>query len=360
MPDFDILLYGATGYTGKLIARELDVRRASFAVAGRDRAKLESLSRVLASKPEVVVAPLDDTLALAAAAKRSKMVLGAAGPYSKFGAPVRSAALAAGVHYGDITGEQPFMLDTYGLDAAARDAGIVLVNGLGFDVVPSDFAASLAAKALGEPVDSLDLGIASNSKLSGGTKRSMAASGGAGGYWKDGKLHAAAPGRFARDFEFPAPLGNQRGVFIPWGDVATAPRSTGARVVRTFFTMPRARARSIRIAGPLASLGARIPFVRRRAEAAAAKASEGPSPEERARYRFSILAEAKSRDGRIARALVSGRDPYGLTGATAAEAALRIVRGEVKQSGALTPAQAFDVQDFLKSVDKFEVTARVL
>jgi short subunit dehydrogenase-like uncharacterized protein len=103
--DPEIVVYGATGYTGRLICHELVRKNVAFAIAGRDHAKLTALAASLKPSPEVIVAALDDAAALQAMAARGKAVLACAGPFAKLGRPVLAAAIAAGRHYLDITGE---------------------------------------------------------------------------------------------------------------------------------------------------------------------------------------------------------------------------------------------------------------
>lgn len=353
MRDVDVVLYGATGYTGRLIARELDARGARFALAGRDAARLSELSASLASKPETIVAALDRAHELTAMARRARVVLSAAGPFVTMGPPVLDAALREGAHFGDITGEQAFLRAAWERDADARAAGVTVVNGLGFDVVPSDFAAALAARALPD-VASLDLAIRSRAGTSRGTKRSMAASASRGWWFDDGRYRNGPPGRFARAFAFPGE-GPRRAAFVPWGDVVTAPRSTGARRVRTFFALPPSRVRLLSLAWPLVDAARRLPWTASRLAARAAAAKEGPSAESRAKATFAILAEARSATGATSRALATGRDPYGLTGASAAEAALRLARGDVAGRGVLTPSQAFPVEPFARALSAFDL-----
>src|SRR4051812_13953515 len=95
-----IVVYGATGYTGRLVCAELARRGASFAVAGRDAGKLEKLARSLAAEPEIVVAGLepDELLRMA---ERGRVILDCAGPFARYGRPVQDAALAAGRHFLD-------------------------------------------------------------------------------------------------------------------------------------------------------------------------------------------------------------------------------------------------------------------
>lgn len=356
--DFDVVLYGATGYTGQLIAEALDDEGASFAVAGRDPARLTALSSRLPSKPETIAVGIDDAPGLREMAGRARAVCSAAGPFARLGPPVVRGALAAGTSFVDITGEQAFLRWCQEHDQAVREAGVALINATGFDVVPSDLASVLACEGLPE-VASLELCIATNARMSQGTRRSGVENAHRGAWYDDGTFRVGPAGRFVRSFELPEPLGERTAVFIPWGDCVTAPRSTGAKRVRTFFMASPEKARSLHLSWPLMYGAAQVPFVRERL---ARKVASGgnQSAEERANARFTILAEATAPDGEIQRAVVEGCDPYGLTGVSAAKASLALARGEVEGIGVMTPSQALDIEAFAKGLGAFEVGWRRL
>lgn len=358
-PEHDVVLYGATGYTGQLIAQDLAEQEASFAIAGRSRQRLEQVAAELPADPEILVASVDDPDALEAMAELTRVVASAAGPFRKLGPPVMQAAIRAGRHFIDTTGEQGYLRWAHAQDEQARQAGVTVVNATGFDVVPSDLSAVLATEQLEDPV-SVDIAIATNSRLSDGTKRTMATS--TGEWWKyeDGRFTKAVPGRHLRSFDLPEAGGPKTGVFIPWGDCATAPRSTGADNVRTFFVVPRKKARRYNMLWPLQHAATWVPGIDRILESQAPDDRGGPSPEDRERSWFTILAEAEGADGQRARAVVEGSDPYGLTGAATSRFALSLARGEVDETGVLTPTEAFGTQRVPKLLPDFIDDARVL
>src|SRR3954451_19645196 len=150
-----IAVYGATGFTGRLVAAELRRRGAEFVLSGRNPAKLEILAEEVGGA-ETKVARLDDPESLRALLEPCSAVISCAGPFVQHGEPVVAAAIESGTHYLDTTGEQPFMrtvFERYG-DAAER-AGVALVTAMGFDYVPGDMIAALTAGS--GPVDEVAL-----------------------------------------------------------------------------------------------------------------------------------------------------------------------------------------------------------
>ena len=154
--DLDVVVFGATGVTGRRVAAYLAERAketgAHWAAAARDAAKLERvLDEAGVSAPETVVADLDDPESLAAMASRARVVLNLVGPYTLYGRPVIEACVAGGAHYADLTGEIPFvrqMIDAFA-DRAAQ-AGVKLVQVCGFESLPPDLAVLLAAETARE------------------------------------------------------------------------------------------------------------------------------------------------------------------------------------------------------------------
>jgi saccharopine dehydrogenase (NAD+, L-lysine-forming) len=153
--------------------------------------------------------------------------------------------------------------------------------------------------------------------------------------------------------QFPPPVGDRVCVSIPWGDLATAPRSTGARTVRTYMAVPPAAARLM----PVVGLGAKLlklGLARRAAEAWVASLPEGPNEAERARSRSAIVAEAQT-GSRVARAWVTDGDGYDFTAHAAVECAVRAAAPAFDKVGALTPTQAFGARELLEALAPFGV-----
>ncbi len=181
--EFDLALFGATGFTGGLTADYLAAHAPEglrWALVGRNRPKLEAVAaRLAAASPEAPVPALlaadaADAAALARVAGSAKVVITTVGPYALYGAPLVAACAAAGTDYVDLTGEPEFV-DRMWLenDAAARKSGARLVHCCGFDSVPHDLGAYFTVKQLPEGVPLTVNGyVRSNASFSGGTYHS--------------------------------------------------------------------------------------------------------------------------------------------------------------------------------------------
>ncbi|HEY5335216.1 MAG TPA: saccharopine dehydrogenase NADP-binding domain-containing protein, partial [Mycobacteriales bacterium] len=143
--DHDVVLYGATGYVGALIADYLAYAAPSgtkIALAGRNLQKLEQLRAALPEAARdwpLLVADTGDPAAVQAMAASTNVLATTVGPYAKYGVPVVAACARSGTHYADLTGEPLFhrdMIDTYGKEAA--DTGAKIVHSCGYDSIPSD------------------------------------------------------------------------------------------------------------------------------------------------------------------------------------------------------------------------------
>src|SRR5687768_7026139 len=130
------LLYGATGYTGRLITRVAAEYGVRPILAGRNRAAVAALAHEHGLEHRAFA--LDDVAAMYRALGAVSAVLHCAGPFSRTSEPMASACIRTGTHYIDITGEIDVMEQLHARDAEAREARVMLLPGAGFDVVPSD------------------------------------------------------------------------------------------------------------------------------------------------------------------------------------------------------------------------------
>ena len=359
-----IAVYGATGYTGRLVAGELRRRGADFILAGRNADKLEIVAEDIGGAP-TKAAPLDDEAALRELFEPCAAVIACAGPFKLYGEPVLAAAIDSATHYLDTTGEQPFMrkvFEEYGEPAA--DAGVAAVTAMGFDYVPGDMIAALTAEDMG-PLD--EIVLAYYAKGFGATRgTALSAIGMLGGgdvEFREGELEAGSQSVSRGSWEFPEPIGSQRMVRYPAGEHITVPRHVQTRNVRTMLNassvMPHPRlAIAAPIAMPAVQLAVRTP-IRRVLEAGIARLPEGPDTEDRRKMRFVIICEA-AQGSRRRRGVVSGSDAYGLTARTTVAGALECAQPGYDRSGALAPSEAFDPREFLRSLSSAGVSYEVM
>lgn len=341
-----ITVYGATGFTGRLICASLARRKVPFRIAGRDEEKLRRLAGSLGKVPgEIVdVASLDDERALERMAARSRVVLDCAGPFATMGKAVLDACLEAKTHFLDITGEVDWMHATVVRHEEIAKRKIAAVNAVGFDVIPTDAAAALAAEALGGKTESLRIAIcALRARATQGTTRSLLGILEGGGLARrNGDLVREPLGVERWTVPFPAPIGPRETMSGPLGDLVTADRTTGAKNIRCFVSLPR---RMMRVA-PLAARSLRLPGVRALLERWVRTMPEGPSESSRKRAVCSAFAEA-SRAGDARSAWVTLGDAYELTGESAALAAVLAAEPSFEGRGALSPVQAFGAKRLL-------------
>src|SRR2546423_6243627 len=303
------LLYGANGYTGELIARHSAQYDLQPILAGRNEKALVSLSKRLNFPYRVI--ELDDTTNLKAALRDVKVVVHAAGPFQFTARQMIDACLETGTHYLDINGDIVVfeMLKKY--DAAARLSGIMILPGVGFDVVPTDCIAVLLKKQLPDSIK-LKLAFASLSGgLSHGTATTMANKLGEGGaVRKNGKIIRTALGHKGMYVDF-----GVKKLFvmsIPWGDIATAYTSTGIPNIETFTSVSPAVYRILKLQ-PLFNWLLRTNFIRKQIMKKIDQRPAGPRDEEREKSRSLIWGEVTNAGGKTARAWLNAPNGYTLT-----------------------------------------------
>ncbi len=333
------MIYGATGYTGRLVAREAVRRGERPVLAGRQAAAVEALARELGLPFRV--AALDDPAALEralAGPPRVAAVLHCAGPFVVTSAPMVAACLKAGVHYLDITGELTVFEAVLAAGPAAREAGVALVPGVGFDVVPSDCLAARLGDAL---VDATELVLAFSSDrgtYSGGTLRTMVESlSHAGAVRRGGRIVPVPIAHDVREIEFGC--GRRLAMTIPWGDVATAYHTTGIPDIRVYAaTPPRIVRRARRLRPFLPLLGTRP--AKRLLQKAISRRVTGPAPEVRDTARVHLWGEVRNAAGDRVTATLETPEAYRFTAESAVECMLRVLAGRV-MPGSWTPGRAF-------------------
>jgi short subunit dehydrogenase-like uncharacterized protein len=376
--DLDVLLLGATGFTGRLVAAELAARTAGtrlrWGVAGRDPVRLAALAGALPGAPEAVVVDVRDPTALAAAVARTRVVATTVGPYARLGLPVARACAAAGTQYADITGEPAFVRTLEReVDATARATGATMVVCCGFDAVPHDLGVQLAVAQLPDGADVVARGyVRARGRPSGGTARTaldavaghrrdedhgedtddaVGATGGAGASAARGP-DVRPVARLVLGTHRPERLGGWA-VPLPTVDPLIVRRSArvlpgyGATFAYGHFAHVR---RTTTLLGAGAGLGAAALAARTRPGRAVLERlipgeGEGPDDAARAAGRFTVLILATGHGARAEDDVrvvvrVRGGDPgYGETSRMLAEAALTLASDERPDAvGVVTPA----------------------
>jgi short subunit dehydrogenase-like uncharacterized protein len=342
-PPQPLLIYGAYGFTGRLLVREAVARGLRPVLAGRRRQPLEALARELDLPWRV--AALDRPRELRASLGDIELVIHAAGPFIRTAPPMVAVCLDAGVHYIDITGEVPVFEAIYDLDERARDAGVVLIPGVGFDVVPTDAVATLLRRALPDAT-SLEIGVFSPGPASGGTLATVCEHL-PGGLWvrRNGLLEQIRPGRpdllAEIDFGPGDPGGVRRVTPYTWGDLSSAWRSTGIPNITCYMVTSRRTARLLPSVLPLLRVGLSIPPIRRAAQGWIRRTARGPSREIREEGRTRLWGRVTEEAGRTASAILETLEAYRFTAVAGIRAAEEVLATSSPLAGAHTPSTAF-------------------
>jgi saccharopine dehydrogenase (NAD+, L-lysine-forming) len=340
------MIYGATGYTGRLAA-QLAVRRGDRPVlSGRNAEAVAALATELGLPHRAV--SLDDAAGLRSALGDVAAVAHCAGPFDRTSEPMVRACLDTGTHYLDITGEIEVFEAVFTRDAEARAAGVVLLPGAGFDVVPTDCLASRLYAAL-PSATTLELAFLAGGGMSPGTTKS-ALRGLAGGNLRrvDGRLVPTPLGQPRRMVPFPS--GDREVGAIRWGDLSTAHRSTGIGTITVYTRVPRPRGFGEAVLRGLTRFGP----TRALADRMVTRGVSGPDDGRRARSGSEVWGEVRDPAGESRQATLTGPNGYDLT----ADALLRAVsyvmagRGPAGpiEPGAHTPSTALGA-DFVRELD---------
>lgn len=337
------MVYGANGFTGRLIAEEAVRRGHRPVLAGRSAEKVRPIAERLGLSWAAF--GLDEIPAIVAALEGVGLVLHAAGPFSRTSEPMVTACLARGAHYLDITGELHVIASTIDRDAEARRRGVALLPAVGLDVVPSDCLAKHVADRMPD-ARFLEIALAVGATPSAGTAKTMI-EGLAGGNFarREGPLVPVPFGGEVRTFRFSDR--ERAAVSVPWGDLETAYKSTGIPNITVFSALPPALARSLRLLGPTLAAAMKSDRLRGMVQRFAERHVHGPDEARRGSERSYFYACARNAGGRTVEGWLETAEGYGFT----AKAAVLAVERTLAESpaGALTPSLAFGA-DFVLSV----------
>lgn len=332
-----VLIYGSYGYTGDLIARFAKEDKIDVVLSGRNSRRLQEQASRYGF--ESVLADVSHPDSIRNALRDVDVVIHCAGPFAHTYEAMARACLETGTHYTDITGEAEVYEGLWAMDEQAKRAGLMLLPGTGFDVVPSD---CLAAHLKSRCPDATHLELAFRGRgggVSHGTAKTMAENFHLGGtIRRDGRLERVPVAYKTRVIDF----GDGRPTHcmsIPWGDVVTAYKSTGIPNILVYTGVPKRPAQMLRFARPLLPLFGTRPvqnMIRKRIEAAPA----GPDDQARSTAYNELWGEAKAEDGRTAVSRLRTPEGYTLTAKMALSIAQKICRGE-QTPGFQTPSTAY-------------------
>lgn len=306
-----LLIYGATGYTGRMAAGRAKALGLTFEIAGRNHQRLAALAAHLDVPFRVFDTGADAENVLSDVS----VLLNFAGPFAHTAEPLMRACIKAGVDYLDITAEINVYRLAERLGAEAASNHVMLLPGVGWDVVPTDSLAVHVAKRVERPL-ALSIALQVPGSMSRGSAMSVSEIISAGVLARvDGEL-VATPDATPRHFDF----GDGPVLCVPlsFGDLVTGWHSTGIPNIAMF----------VHIAGDAFPEGdlSQLP--------------DGPTSEERDAHRARAVVEVTGADGAIARSVIETVNGYSYTPLAAVEAARRVLEGE-RRPGFATPAQVF-------------------
>ena len=336
------LIYGANGYTGELITRFAVERGMKPLLAGRNAIAVEALAKK--HHLDYQVFSLDEAYRIDNVLQSVDMVLHCAGPFSRTARPMVEACLRNKKHYTDITGEIAVFEACAALDKKAQEAGIMLMPGVGFDVVPTDCLAKHLKGRL-PTATRLSLAFYGVGRLSHGTQATMIMNIGKGGaIRRDGKITGVPAAWKTREIDFGEVT--KSGVTIPWGDVATAFYSTDVPNIEVYTVVPPSNLKMMKASRYLGWLLATKPFqdyLQKKIPAG------GPSDAEREKGKTLLWGEASDRNGNRVESRMQGPEGYTITAIAALNIAQKILDGKFTP-GYQTPAKAYGA-DLVLEID---------
>jgi short subunit dehydrogenase-like uncharacterized protein len=348
-----VVVFGATGYTGRLTAEALVARGVRPVLAARDPVKLGKLADELGGDLETHVADVSRPPSVASLVEEGDVLLTTVGPFHRWGDPAAEAAIAKRAHYIDSTGETPFIrkvFERYGPRAEA--AGIAMVTAFGYDWVPGNLAAGLALREAGEVAVRIDTGYYNSgpARPSGGTAASIAGILTEPSFaFRDGEVRTVRSADRYRTF----PLnGRERpAAAVGSSEAFTVPRlSDRVREVNSYLGWFGPMTRVVQGSSLVGAALFRTPGARKAAARLAHRyvkgSTGGPNAEERAKVKSHIFAEAFDASGRrLAHVYLTGVDGYTFTAEMLAWGAERAATGGVRGTGALGPVDGFGLDE---------------
>ena len=356
-----IVLFGATGYTGRLTAEAMVERGLQPVLAARTQSKLDELSAELGGSLETRTADVSDPPSVAALVEEGDVLVTTVGPFAKWGQPAAAAATTKRAHYLDSTGEPQFIrevFERYG--PPAERAGIGMLTAMGYDWVPGNLAGGLALDRAGDLATRVDLGYfitGSGARPSGGTQASLVGAIVAPAYgFREGRIRTERGAKRVRSFQ--AGSKSLTGISVGSSEHFTLPRlSPRLREVNAYLGWFGPASRPMQVFSACTSLGMKVPGAEKLWSAAAERfvqgSTGGPDADTRAKSGSLIVAIAYDASGReLTKVTLRGVDGYTFTGRMLAWAAERAASGGLKATGALGPVDGFGLYEVKAGVEE--------
>ncbi|MBD3212734.1 MAG: NAD(P)H-binding protein [Candidatus Lokiarchaeota archaeon] len=342
MTENDWLLYGAYGYTGKLIIDEALRKGYTPVLAGRNPRKLIPLAEE--KQLDYRIFDLLDQAVINDNLNEFESVFNAAGPFEKTSLPIVKGCLETRTNYLDITGEIGVFEQNFAFNKSAKEKEIAIISGVGFDVVPSDCLAKYVSEKMPNATH-LELGIAGLSGFSRGTLKTFLKNIPYGTIIRqDGKLVALPLGKNPKKIQF---MDKKRFCYpISWGDISTAYRSTDIENIRVYMALPQYFKYFTGSLEPLLKKVFQLDSVQKLLSNWIEKNVEGPTEETLQTAHSYLWAKAYNEEGKMFEAWLKTIEPYRLTAISAIKCIEKLNSHQTKIKGALTPSQAFG-KDFI-------------
>ncbi len=340
-----LVIYGAYGYTGRLITQEAQKQGFEPVISGRNEAQLEQMAEEFGL--EAHPCALSDADKLDAVLTEADVVIHCAGPFVYTCEPMVSACLRTQTHYLDITGEFQVFEKLAHWTGYAEEAGIMLLPGAGFDVVPTDCFASYLHQQFPE-ASTLELAFAGlGGGFSRGTAKTAVENIDKGGLIREKARLKQVPAAYeTKEIDFGA--FTQLAVTIPWGDVATAYYSTGIPNIKVFMAASQSMVRQMKWSNRLRWLLG-IKAVKRFLQQRIEKKVWGPTEEQRQKSKSYLWGKVADEEGHTLEARLTTPEGYTLTARSSVAIAQQITQGTYV-TGYQTPSLAYG-SDFVLGIE---------
>jgi len=322
-----VVVFGASGHTGRFVVAELARRGMMAILAGRDSEKLLAV-RKMHPASEVRVASVDDPVSLEQALFGASLVINCAGPFLDTAAPIMEAAIRTRIHYLDVTAEQRVALAAFEeFSGAARTAGVLIMPSVAFYGALGDLLATAAMRNW-SGADEIQIAVALDSwKPTQGTRLTGQRNQGPRLVFSNNRLSPLEDPPPKLEWVLPPPFGRQEVIALPLAETIIISRHLRVPEIHAYMNL-----------APLADLHS--------------PTTPGPmSADERGRSTQEFLMEVKVRKGdEERRAIAAGRDIYAISAPIAVEAAARILAGDIHLTGTAAPGEIFNAEAFLRAL----------